>query len=293
MILKGKNIVITGSGRGIGKHIALLCAKEGANIGLMSRTENELINIKKEIDNLGTGVKVAIKTGDIALYKDVENIFEGFHNELGQLNGVIANAGWRDSQPSPTYDLEVFRKILDVNILGVYYTFRAAYPFLKMDDKKDKARFIVTGSQHYRTPAAKFLPYTIAKYGAIGLIHSLSIEFRRDNITFNAVMPTIVDTYLHRGANAEDGNKPNNFLNPWDISDYYLYFLSGYANRSNFELLFTLDFENVKELIREASTDKKENLDAFLGYIEELKPKLFEKVNKLTKFIEFLLARNK
>ncbi len=238
-------------------------------------------------------MKVAIQSGDISNFQDAENMFKVFYNELGQLNGIIANAGWRDSQPSLTYDLEVFRKILDVNILGVYYTFRAAHPFLKMDDKKNKARFIVTGSQHFATPVAKFLPYTIAKYGVIGLIHSLSIEFRRDNITFNAVMPTAVDTYLHRGANAEDGNKPSAFLNPWDISDYYLYFLSGYSNRSNFELLFTIDFESVKELIREAPSDKKENLDTFLGYIEEIKPKLIENVKKLTNFIEFLLIRSK
>jgi len=162
-----------------------------------------------------------------------------------------------------------------------------------MDDKKGKARFIVTDSQHFAGPVPKFLPYTIAKYGIIGLIKSLSIEFRRDNITFNAVIPTVVDTYLHRGANAEDGNKPASFLNPWDISDYYLYFLSGYANRSNFELLFTNDFESVKELIREAPSDRKENLDTFLGYLEENKPKLFENVKKLTNFIEFLLIRSK
>jgi len=271
----------------------LLCAEEGANIGLTSRTIEELNNVKKEIENLGNGTKVAIQTGDMTIYQDVLKVFEVLHNELGQLNGVIANAGWRDSQPSLTYNLEVFRKILELNILGVYYTFRAAYPFLKMDDKKDKARFIITGSQHYTTPAPQFLPYTIAKYGIIGLIHSLSTEFRRDNITFNAVMPTAVDTYLHRGANAEDGNKPDNFLNPWDISDYYLYFLSEYANRSNFELLFTIDFENLKALIREASNDKKENLEAFLGYLEEQKPRLFDKVKKSTKFIEFLLARSK
>jgi NAD(P)-dependent dehydrogenase (short-subunit alcohol dehydrogenase family) len=46
MILKNKNIVITGSGRGIGKSIALDCAKEGANIGLTARTVNELYNVR-------------------------------------------------------------------------------------------------------------------------------------------------------------------------------------------------------------------------------------------------------
>ena len=54
MLLKGRNIVITGSGRGIGKEVALACAREGANIGLTSRTREELDNVKKEIIDLGS-----------------------------------------------------------------------------------------------------------------------------------------------------------------------------------------------------------------------------------------------
>ena len=57
-ILKGKNIVITGSGRGIGKYLAIACAREGANVGLTARTLEELNAVKKEIEELGTGVKV-------------------------------------------------------------------------------------------------------------------------------------------------------------------------------------------------------------------------------------------
>ena len=50
MLLKGKNIIITGAGRGIGKSIAIVCAKEGANLGLMSRTLEELNKTKKEVE---------------------------------------------------------------------------------------------------------------------------------------------------------------------------------------------------------------------------------------------------
>jgi Short-chain dehydrogenases of various substrate specificities len=50
MLLRGRNIVITGSGRGIGKTVAIACAKEGANVGLTSRTLEELNNTKKEIE---------------------------------------------------------------------------------------------------------------------------------------------------------------------------------------------------------------------------------------------------
>ena len=80
MLLKGKNIVITGSGRGIGKSIALACAKEGANIGLISRTIEELNQTKKEAEVLGTGVKVIVKSTDITQFEEVE---EAFRKRLG------------------------------------------------------------------------------------------------------------------------------------------------------------------------------------------------------------------
>ena len=75
MLLKGKNIVITGSGRGIGKAMAIAFAKEGANLGLTSRTLDELNDTKKEIENLGAGVKVVVRTGDITKYEETEEIF--------------------------------------------------------------------------------------------------------------------------------------------------------------------------------------------------------------------------
>ncbi|MHA2121139.1 MAG: SDR family NAD(P)-dependent oxidoreductase, partial [Promethearchaeota archaeon] len=151
MLLNGKNVVITGSGRGIGRAVALACAKEGANIGLTSRTLEQLNIVKTEIEELGTGVKVVVINGDITNYNEVEKIFKAFHEDLGPLNGVIANAGssWRaNAHEVPP---EKFATVINANILGVFYTFRASYPYLKKDDKNDKARFIITGSAVYPT----------------------------------------------------------------------------------------------------------------------------------------------
>ena len=78
MLLEGKNIVITGSGRGIGKEVAKACAIEGANIGLTARTLEELNKVKEEIEGLGTEVKVAVKTADITKFEDVEEAFNHF-----------------------------------------------------------------------------------------------------------------------------------------------------------------------------------------------------------------------
>ena len=81
MLLEGKNIVITGSGRGIGKEVAKACAIEGANIGLTARTLEELNKVKEEIEGLGTEVKVAVKTADITKFEEVENVFNHFKDE--------------------------------------------------------------------------------------------------------------------------------------------------------------------------------------------------------------------
>jgi len=292
MLLKNKNIVITGSSRGIGKHIALMCAKEGANIGLTSRNLDDLNKVKNEIEKLNTGVKVSVHEGDITDLKKVETIFKNIHEDLGPLNGVVANAGWHDSQPSLTYDLNVFQKILDVHIMGVYYTFRASYPYLKKDDKKDKARFVATGSFYFLAVGPLRLPYIIAEYGLVGLIKALSVEFKKENITFNMVLPTTTDTSLTRGEKAEDGNKPANYLNPWDITGYYLFLLSEHANRYNFKLLNTDDFEIVKKIISEAPTDKKNSKDEFLEYFKVKNEKVYQNVKGLSRFVEFLLRGN-
>ena len=102
MLLKGKNIVITGSGRGIGQAIAIACAKEGANVGLTSRSIDELNETKKRIEGIGVDIKVIIKPADITKYGEVEKIFKEFHDELGLLNGIIANAGY--SRMSNTHE---------------------------------------------------------------------------------------------------------------------------------------------------------------------------------------------
>ena len=66
MLLKGKNIIITGSGRGIGRHIAIACAKEGANLGLAARTLEQLNETKRLIEDLQIeGVNVVVHTADV------------------------------------------------------------------------------------------------------------------------------------------------------------------------------------------------------------------------------------
>ncbi|UCC19623.1 MAG: SDR family NAD(P)-dependent oxidoreductase [Promethearchaeota archaeon] len=291
MLLKGKNIVITGSGRGIGKAIAIACAKEGANIGLTSRTIEELNETKKEIEDLGIGVKVIIKPADITKFQEIMEAFMTFHDELGPFNGVIANAGYSRMWTTHEFLNEKFSEIMDTNVLGVFYTFKAAYPHLKKDDKNDKARFIITGSEAYPNAPPKFTAYVASKYAVVGMQKAMALEYKKENITFNMILPTQVDTRALRGKKAGDGNKPEHVLNPWDLNDYYLFLLSESANRIDNALIFTYDINEAKKLLFEAPSGNKENWEVFKEYFKEKAPKSYDKVKNLGKLIDFIINR--
>jgi len=292
MLLKGKKVIITGSGRGIGKEVAKACAKEGANIGLTARTLEELNKTKEEIEYLKTGVRISIKTADITKFNEVEEVFNHFKDDLGMIDGVIANAGASRMGNTHEFDNDRFANIINVNILGVFNTFKAAYPFLKKDDKKHKAKFVITGSAAFLSPMPKFAAYTASKYAAVGLLKSLAIEYKKENINFIEILPTMVDTRMLRGRKAGDGNKPDNVMNPWDLNDYYIFVLSDLANKVNNELIITSDIQDVMKIIQKAPVDKKQSWEVFKGYLEEVSPRLSKDVNKLGKLIEYLISKS-
>ncbi|MBY9012668.1 MAG: SDR family NAD(P)-dependent oxidoreductase [Candidatus Lokiarchaeota archaeon] len=288
-ILNGKTIIITGSGRGIGKSIAIAFAKEGANVGLVARTIDELNEVKHEIIGLDTGVKVSVKTADVTKYDEIESAFKTFYEDLGEFNGVIANAGYSRMWDSHDFDSNKFSEIININVSGVFYTFKAAFPYLKKDDKKEKARFIITGSAAFTNPMPKFAAYTASKYAVVGLQRSLAIEYKKENINFNMILPTMVDTRLARGRKAGDGNKPPNVMNPQELNDYYTFLMSEDANRLDNALIFTNDFDEVKSFLLKAPSGKNESWDVFKEYLEENAPNTFANVKKLGKLVDFII----
>ena len=289
MLLKGKTIVITGSGRGIGKSVAIACAKEGANIGLTARTLDELNEVKDEILKLVTGVRVSVKTADVTKYEEIEGVFKAFYEELGEFNGVIANAGYSRMWNSHEFDSNKFTEIMTVNVSGVFYAFKAAYPYLKKDDKNNKSRFIITGSGAFTTPMPKLAAYTASKYAVVGLQNALALEYKKENINFTMVLPTQVDTRMLRGSKAGDGNKPPNVMNAEELNDYYLFLLSDKANKTDNALIFSNDFDDIRTLLSKTPLVKRENWEAFKPYLEEKAPKIYSNVRKLGKLVEFIM----
>jgi len=291
MLLEGKNVIITGAGRGIGKSVALACAKEGANLGLVSRTQEELQATKEEIEGLGTGVNVAPCTADVTNFEELKTAFEEIAGELGPINGVVANAGASSKKETHEFEPEEFARIMNTNVLGVFNTFKAAYPLLKKDDKKDKARFIITGSAAYPNAMPKFAAYTASKWAVAGFQKALSMEYASEAITFNIILPMMVDTRLSRGHKAGDGQKPETFMDPSDLDPYYLFFLSEEGNKASDMHVDVSEMEKVRKIIDEAPEEAKANYDAFKDYLAQVNASLAQNTRTAKKLIEFFLTR--
>ncbi|MHA1509325.1 MAG: SDR family oxidoreductase, partial [Promethearchaeota archaeon] len=226
---------------------------------------------------------------DVTKYDEIENAFKAFHEELGEFNGVIANAGYSRMWNSHEFDSNKFTEIMTINVSGVFYAFKAAYPYFKKDDKDNKSRFIITGSAAFTSPMPKLAAYTASKYAVVGLQSALALEYKKENINFNMVLPTQVDTRMLRGRKAGDGNKPPNVLNAKELNDYYLFLLSDKANKTDNALIFTNDFGVIRNLISKAPPVKRENWEVFKPYLEENAPKIYSNVRKLGKLVEFII----
>lgn len=90
-LLQGKNALITGAGRGIGRAVAIALAKEGVNVGLLARSEENLKAVAKEVE--AEGVKAVIATADVSSYEEVTTAIETLKNGLGSIDILINNAG--------------------------------------------------------------------------------------------------------------------------------------------------------------------------------------------------------
>ena len=290
MILDNKTIVITGAGRGIGRSVAVACAAEGANLGLTARSIDELNETRDLALQKAPNAKIIVKTADVTKFDELEAAFKAFQDDLGLINGVIANAGIALKSASHECEPEQFLQVLDVNVAGVFNTFKAAYDKLAKDDKKRKARFMITGSGAYPNGMGKFAAYTASKWAVVGLQKALALEYSGEHIAFTTLLPNMVDTKLLRGRKAGDGNKPPTVMDPDELDPYYVFVMSDTSNKINDMTIDVNDFQQIRKLIAETPADKKASWDEFKPHLEEQLPFVYKNLKKLKALAEFLLT---
>jgi 3-oxoacyl-[acyl-carrier protein] reductase len=190
--LSGKVAVVTGAGRGIGRAIALAYARIGAKVCCAARTESQISQTAAEIRNVG-GDAIA-QAADVTDLQSVSAMFEQTAAAFGGIDIVVINAGaFLERKTVEESDPEKFRQTLDVNVLGSYYTAKAAIPYLR---KRGAGKMILLGSGIGVRPVPASAAYACAKAGVRVLSRVLAQELYADRISVNELVPGPVWTSM-------------------------------------------------------------------------------------------------
>ena len=212
--LKGKNAIITGAGRGIGYAVAIALAKEGVNVGLIARSKEQLEKVVKEVESLG--VKAAFAVADVSKNEEVIKATEFVTSELGAIDILINNAGIGKFGNFMDLEIAEWEKIIQVNLMGVYYVTRAVLPGM-IEQKSGDIINISSSAGQKGAPITS--AYSASKFGVLGVTESLAMEVRKHNIRVTALTPSTVATDLAIDNNLTDGN-PDKVMQPEDIAEF-------------------------------------------------------------------------
>ena len=211
--LKNKNALITGAGKGIGKAIALALAKEGVNVILVSRTQTDIDQLADEASNLG--VKSLALAADVSDINSINSAVEKALSKFKTIDILINSAGIASFGKFMELEPAAWEKIIQVNLMGTYYTTRAVIPNMI---ERQTGDIINISSTAGLAGNALTSAYSASKFAVLGLTDSLMQEMRKHNIRVSALTPSTVATDMAIDLNLTDGN-PEKVMQSEDIAE--------------------------------------------------------------------------
>lgn len=192
-LLEGKNVIITGASRGIGKGIAKVFAENGANVAFTySSSEAPALGLEKELNALG--VKAKAYKSNAASYAEAENLVaEVLKDFNGVIDVLINNAGITKDNLLMRMSEEDFDSVMDINLKSVFNMTKATQrTFLK----QRKGSIINMSSVVGVKGNAGQTNYAASKAGMIGFTKSVALELGSRNIRCNAIAPGFIETEM-------------------------------------------------------------------------------------------------
>jgi glucose 1-dehydrogenase len=204
--LSEKNVVVTGSSRGIGEAIALEFAKSGSNVVINSRSNRELTATRDQIlRNVNGSTKVVSFPGDISREDVCVNLMNKAEDELGDIDVLVNNAGINGPEKS-TADISIreWDEVLNINLKGSFLCSREAIKRMlnygteqRLDKKFRDYSIINISSVHQTTPMPLAVPYAASKGGMEMLTKTLALEVADKGIRINAIAPGAIATMMN------------------------------------------------------------------------------------------------
>jgi glucose 1-dehydrogenase len=199
--MNSKNVVVTGSSRGIGQAVALEFAKAGYNLIINSRNAEELSASKEDIMKAANGaVEVVTFPGDISQEKVCKDLIDVAEKKFGYLDVLVNNAGINGPEKSTTdISSTEWDEVLDINLKGSFFCSREAIKKMLSQTKKPSGSYSIINisSVHQTTPMPLAVPYAASKGGMEMLTKTLALEVANKGIRINAIAPGAIATMMN------------------------------------------------------------------------------------------------
>lgn len=232
--LKGKNAIITGASRGIGKAVALRLAEKGVNVVIAARHKETLDKAAAEIQGQ-TQVKVIGVSTDVSRLEDLQNLYETAKAKLGDIDILINNAGVSSQYPFDQQPLEDIERLVHTNFLGYVRLIRLVIPDM-IQRKRGAIINMVSGSTLVDPVPRTFVTYSSIKVGLRAFLKGLFWEMRDHGIKITSILPGVVDTELTDKLDNITKEQRDRLMGVEPVVDMVMFALSVPANSCPLEL---------------------------------------------------------
>jgi 3-oxoacyl-[acyl-carrier protein] reductase len=211
--LKGKKAIITGGGKGLGKATAIAFAKEGIDVAITGRNEQNLLNTVTELKSYG--VNAIYELFDVGNHEEVKDGIERILHQFGSVDILVNNAGIAAFGSFLDMSPEKWNAIIQTNVMGMYYVTKEVLPYLITKNEGD---IINVSSTAGITGNANTSAYSASKFAVIGMSEALMKEVRKNNIRVCTLTPSTIASDMSLELGITDGNVEK-VLQPEDFAE--------------------------------------------------------------------------